>query len=105
MTSSFSTRRSVVVSTVLYRRSAAQAMILPSRSVTANAPLVTSSMSSSSEPCATVTPCFASGSKMLLMWVQSSGRARRVPSYRSRLTIAPTPSSVYSSNKSAPGTV
>ena len=79
-------------------------MIFPSLSTTWNTPLVTSSMSAASST-ATVTPSRASGSRMLLMCAQSPGRATRVPSYLSRLTIDPTPSNVYSSNRSAPGTV
>ena len=74
-----------------YRRSAAHAMTFPSRSITEKLPLLTSAMSASSV-IRTVVPSRARGSRMDLMWIQSPGLAGRVPSYRSLLTIAPTPS-------------
>ena len=79
-------------------------MTFPSRSITEKFPLLTSAIKASSVIC-TVVPSLARGSRMDLMWIQSPGLAGRVPSYRSLLTIAPTPSYVYSSKRSAPGTV
>ena len=48
--------------------------------------------------------CFSSGWMSSMMPGVSSGTARRMPSYRSRESSVPMPSSVYSSLSSAPPT-